>query len=183
MSQPTLWYCIYNDCLIPISYIPIGILFGIISTSILFVLQKVISHRRSLVPVNYLPFFLFATYAIVVAKLSFLSREPGSRQGIDLRIMGTWGDDAVAHAYVLENVLMFIPFGILLPLLHKRTQKVWTCLLMALLSSMLIELSQLATQRGFCQLDDVITNTIGAYIGWIVFALFRNIIIKYKRKK
>lgn len=41
-----------------------------------------------------------------------------------------------------------------------------------------IELSQLITQRGYCQLDDVVTNTAGMLIGWIIW----NRLNKFKRK-
>lgn len=34
---------------------------------------------------------------------AFFSREPGSRQQIDLNLFGTWGQTAIAHAYFIEN--------------------------------------------------------------------------------
>ena len=51
---------------------------------------------------------------------AFFSREPGSRKQIDLDLFGTWGQTAMAHAYFVENIIMFIPFGILAPMVFKR---------------------------------------------------------------
>ena len=42
-------------------------------------------------------------------------------------------------------------------------------------------LLQNITQRGYSQLDDVVTNTAGALAGWIVWALIAGIIYMIKR--
>ena len=34
-----------------------------------------------------------------------------------------------------------------------------------------IEYTQLVTGRGYCQIDDVVTNTVGAAIGFFVFLI------------
>lgn len=54
-------------------------------------------------------------YIVVVLMTVFFSRELGSREGIDMRILGTWGITMQDHAWVIENVLLFIPLGLLLP--------------------------------------------------------------------
>ena len=55
-------------------------------------------------------------------------------------------------------------------LLHKREEdeKKKNCILSAFLFSICLELMQLVTERGFCQIDDVWTNTLGAWIGWMI---------------
>ena len=60
---------------------------------------------------------------------------------------------------------MFIPFGILAPVLFKRMKKMYWCVLAGFLVSCTIEISQLLTQRGYMQIDDVLTNTAGAMAG------------------
>lgn len=100
---------------------------------------------------------------------SIFSREAGSRKGIDLTILSTWGKTAQEHAYFIENIMMFVPLGILLPMLFKKIRKLQYCALTGFLCSCMIEVSQLVTQRGFCQLDDVITNTVGAVAGWMIW--------------
>lgn len=46
---------------------------------------------------------------------SIFSRESGSRKQISLILFETWGHSVQAHAYFIENIFMFIPFGILAP--------------------------------------------------------------------
>ena len=38
-----------------------------------------------------------------------------------------------------------------------------------------IELSQLITQRGYCQLDDVVTNTVGMLVGWGIWKMLSSV--------
>lgn len=47
--------------------------------------------------------------------------------------------------------------------------------------SVMIEVVQYITQRGYSQLDDVVTNTAGTLAGWIVWALIAGIIYMIKR--
>lgn len=100
---------------------------------------------------------------------SLFSREPGSRKQIDLELFGTWGQTAMAHAYFVENIIMFIPFGILAPMVFKRMRNMRFCVLIGFLCSCGIEISQLITQRGYCQIDDVVTNTVGMLVGWRIW--------------
>ena len=72
---------------------------------------------------------------------------------------------------------MFVPLGILLPMLFKKIRKLQYCVLTGFLCSCMIEVSQLVIQRGFCQLDDVITNTVGAVVGWMIWRIIQLIIV------
>ena len=47
---------------------------------------------------------LFIIYIEILMQTAFFSREPGSRQQIDLNLFGTWGQTAIAHAYFIENL-------------------------------------------------------------------------------
>ena len=70
-------------------------------------------------------------------------------------------------AQVYLNIALFIPMGYLLPYIFKwfrekvRTRPVIACLLI----SFAIENVQLITRRGFYDLDDLVTNTLGGFIG------------------
>lgn len=109
------------------------------------------------------------SYILVIVQTVFLSREPGSREAVSLVPFETWGHTMYAHAYFIENIIMFIPFGVLLPILFKRMRKVQNCVGFGFLSSCIIEIAQFITRRGYLQLDDVITNTVGALIGWLIW--------------
>lgn len=115
--------------------------------------------------------FAFCLYVYVCLWQAFFSRESGSRTGVDLILLSTWKASAQAKAYVLENVLMFVPMGTMLPLVWKKGKNPAVCVLTGALSSTLIEMLQLITSRGHCQTDDLVMNTLGTLIGWCLAAV------------
>lgn len=62
----------------------------------------------------------------------------------------------------LLNILLFIPYGLLFPR-KDNWERVFAT---AMVLSLLIELSQFIFNLGWCEVDDVISNTLGAMIGW-----------------
>ena len=50
-------------------------------------------------------------------------------------------------------------------------KKMYWCVLAGFLMSCTIEMSQLLTQRGYMQIDDVLTNTAGAMAGWLIWKI------------
>lgn len=109
---------------------------------------------------------LFVIYLWMLVMIVFFCREPGSRIGTNLQFMGTWGTTMQDHAWVIENIFLFLPFGFLFPVLLPKKKTAWT-IPVGFLCSVAIEYCQLRTGRGFCQLDDVIMNTLGAVIGFL----------------
>ena len=101
------------------------------------------------------------------------------RQGVSLKFFETLGGPK-ANAYVVENVLLFIPFGILVPLKWKQLRNTFVCTFLGFCLSCVIEIMQLITERGHFQVDDILTNTLGALIGGIVFRAISFVIIKYR---
>lgn len=47
----------------------------------------------------------------------------------------------VAHAYFIENIIMFIPFGVLVPMVFKQLRKMRNCVLVGFLFSCGIEIN------------------------------------------
>ncbi|MGM9857990.1 MAG: VanZ family protein [Bacilli bacterium] len=70
------------------------------------------------------------------------------------------------------NIFIFIPFGICLSLLFKR-KKVWLVILISFLLSTIFEVEQLITALGYCDINDVITNVLGACLGAIIPIIFK----------
>lgn len=114
---------------------------------------------------------LFIAYIIVTFQTVFFSREAGSRKEISLVLFETWGHSFHMHAMFIENIIMFIPFGVLLPIVFKQVRSGWKCVLIGFLCSCGIEIAQHITQRGYLQLDDVVTNTVGMFIGWAIWKI------------
>jgi glycopeptide antibiotics resistance protein len=72
---------------------------------------------------------------------------------------------------VAGNVALFVPLGMLLPLLSRR----WSLprvLLLALVLSTLLEVCQYVLNRGrLADIDDVMLNVSGALLGWLAWRL------------
>ncbi|MFF5637188.1 VanZ family protein [Streptomyces sp. NPDC012825] len=67
------------------------------------------------------------------------------------------------------NVLLGVPFGILLPLLSRRTRGLVRVALLTIVTMLFVELVQgaLITGRAF-DIDDVLLNTTGALLGYLL---------------
>lgn len=67
---------------------------------------------------------------------------------------------------ILLNIGMFVPLGVLLPLMHRRLQKWYVMLPLGFLSTLIIEAAQYFGFRGLFDVDDLFNNTLGAAIGF-----------------
>ncbi len=91
-----------------------------------------------------------------------------------LRVVIHRSNDAVfTHCLInlLGNVLLFIPFGYLLPRLWKKQKNFFVFMLTALLSILVIELVQLFTLLGSFDVDDIILNISGMIVGYLIRAI------------
>lgn len=67
------------------------------------------------------------------------------------------------------NVIAFIPFGYLLPKMVKKKPKLFHTVLFSFEFSLLVELTQLISRTGSFDVDDLILNTFGGLIGYILY--------------
>lgn len=162
-----------HDMMEPAGYLPLGLIAGLLFLAVLYLFRKLglLQTKKSGIRRDLL-LFLVIVYVAILLKLAFFSREPGSRTTVDLTLFGTWGTTMQAHAFFVENIIMFIPFGILIPSAFPMMRNIFVCTLTALACSLSLEMFQLITGRGFCQLDDVVTNTLGTLIGCIVYKIW-----------
>lgn len=151
-----------------ITYIPFGILAGAVWLSAFWLFSKMGWKQKCGEKKKVCVWFFIIIYVTVLLELAFFSREPGSRKGIDMGLFETWGTTMRSHSYFIENIAMFIPFGILFPLGFRRLERGLLCAAAGFAFSTCLELAQLITSRGYCQLDDVLTNTAGAWLGWLI---------------
>lgn len=64
------------------------------------------------------------------------------------------------------NIALFIPLGVLLPLLWKKCRSWYITIPIGFGASLSIELMQLVTCRGICDVDDLFANTLGVITGF-----------------
>lgn len=70
---------------------------------------------------------------------------------------------------LLGNIILFIPIGFLLPFIYKINSKF--IILIGFLFSLFIELFQLLLPR-WTDIDDIILNTFGTLIGYLLYKLY-----------
>lgn len=84
------------------------------------------------------------------------------------------------------NVVLFVPLGFFLPVFWKHFKPVFRTVLFGFCTSLLIEVLQIFTFRA-SDVNDLMTNTLGALIGWILaritLRLFPNIAPGWKTKE
>jgi len=74
---------------------------------------------------------------------------------------------------LVGNVMAFVPFGFFLPVFVERCRKFLNTVFYSFELSLLVELIQLVTKVGSFDVDDIILNTIGGAIGYIVYKVVR----------
>lgn len=78
------------------------------------------------------------------------------------------------------NVIMFIPLGFFIPCMLTKYNTFGRCMLLCAIVVTAIELVQLFTLLGSCDIDDLILNITGAAIGYGIYLPIRKILIKIK---
>lgn len=68
---------------------------------------------------------------------------------------------------IVMNMLLFIPYGFLFSCAYVKYRKY--AIILAIALSVFIEIIQLIFQLGWSEIDDVVNNTIGAFIGYKVY--------------
>lgn len=71
------------------------------------------------------------------------------------------------------NLVLFVPLGLFLPALWQRQRKYWLFLLTVAGAICLVEVTQLLTLLGSLDIDDLILNTVGATLGYLLWLAFR----------
>ena len=77
----------------------------------------------------------------------------------------------MAVVNLFGNVIMFVPLGLLLPVAYPRTARWWKILLITAGAVIAVEITQVLTLLGTCDIDDLILNLLGAAIGYGCFQI------------
>lgn len=92
--------------------------------------------------------------------------------------LGVW---AVA-ANLLGNVVGFIPFGLILPVISRDARGFFFITFSGFTLSLCVETVQLVTKLGCFDVDDLVMNTLGAALGYLLFAVSHSIYRNWKRR-
>ncbi|WP_236576556.1 VanZ family protein [Streptomyces sp. HF10] len=121
-------------------------------------------------------FVLMVGFAVVLAKIT-LEPSPASvslvhsnlHPGRSIRAYLDQPQLRDAVKQIGGNILLGVPFGILVPVLAPGARGIWRVLLLTATVMLLVEMAQgaLVTGRAF-DVDDVILNTSGALLGYLL---------------
>ena len=142
-----------------------------------FLYLKVFGGTKRFTKKQWVVSILFTLYVVTVCALTFLNRGATFEGNMNLSLFSSYREAWYKFSlrgwqYIYFNILMFVPLGFLLPLLHKRFAKIGWTLLVAILFTAFIESVQFITGVGIFELDDLFNNVLGALIGFgVVMAL------------
>ena len=114
---------------------------------------------------------LLADYVIFLICSTIIFRTESAETG--WRLMPFWTYREIANGYdqfvmeIVLNILVFIPIGFLAGCLW-RGKAFQKALLLGVVVSLVIELGQLVFAKGVAEIDDVIHNTLGCAIGYLM---------------
>ncbi len=102
-----------------------------------------------------------------------------------LMIRSTENLHLVRHAFVnlAGNIVMFVPLGVFLPVVGKRTLTFGGTMLLSLCIIASVEVLQLLTLLGSMDIDDLIFNMAGAALGYGIYAVVRRFVGAYGKAK
>ena len=128
---------------------------------------------------------LMTFYISFVLTITLIARKVTANPQYQLTVF--WSYKAIQagqtdlKAEIFWNVVLFIPIGILLAMLLP-SKRSWLAIILGMLISSGIELTQLYLHRGLFEFDDIIHNTLGTIIGVILFLIVRKIVFLIKSK-
>ena len=143
--------------------------------------QKALSVRHF----SWMVLVTFTVYVVGNLYCTLLSRVPGSGLTVELKpfmsivrlftnsvaavgevtdVLAWLRQEPFPLAGIILNILLYVPFGYLLPIMFPVLRN-WQILLIGCLCSIATELVQFGFEMGYCETDDVLHNTLGTIMG------------------
>lgn len=72
---------------------------------------------------------------------------------------------------LLGNVIGFVPLGFMIPVVQRKKTFSFLCVIFVFLFSLTIEIIQLMLRIGVFDVDDLLLNTLGGFIGYLIYLL------------
>ena len=122
---------------------------------------------------------IFIIYIIIVMGATLVDRVSGY-ESVNLHLFSSYKDAYNSFSIgewrnLILNILMFVPIGILMPLLFNKFQQWYITYLVGFVATLFIEILQFISKRGIFELDDIINNTLGCIIGYGIVIFFISI--------
>lgn len=163
------------------SYLALGILCAVVIVALVFVgykfiYQKKMQGQKKLSWIKLLWLVVMICYLLVVCGATLL-RVGDFYHGMQMQPLfasyrEAWAEFAARDwRNLILNILMFVPFGFLLPMGIRKMRVFWRTYLCGFIVTLGIEVIQLASGKGIFEWDDILNNTVGTMIGYGIFAI------------
>jgi glycopeptide antibiotics resistance protein len=96
-----------------------------------------------------------------------------NREHVNLQPFLMFKQFKISSKQIIGNSVMLLPMGIFIPLLFPKLSGFFPVFFICLLVSVCIELMQLITSYRSTDIDDVILNTAGAIVGYILYSVLQ----------
>jgi glycopeptide antibiotics resistance protein len=139
---------------------------------------------------------LFVMYICLLFYLLFFSETYGRTMDSGYRynlkpfkeIKRFWNNrDSLGFSTVITNlignIVAFAPFGFFLPMFFKIGRNLFGCVFFSALFSLAVEAVQFFTKVGAFDVDDILLNAIGGFVGWLCYFIIWNPLTKKKIKR
>lgn len=149
-------------------------------------------NKRLIIKVGWLVFYI---YILLLAYFLFFSEHYGRdlvTQQYNLQLFKEikrfirYRDQIGIEGFVVNifgNVLAFVPYGFLLPMLKRSYRKFYVIAFLSVLISIVIETSQLLLMVGVFDVDDILMNSLGGILGYFAFQFAYSLYKKLENKK
>ncbi|MED4135709.1 VanZ family protein [Priestia megaterium] len=135
--------------------------------------------KKILINVMFLGSIIFITNLTMLPDPSLdIGIGSGGVNLIPFHSIGGWISHQSLHDFIVNNignVILFIPFGFMLPLRFKKVNRLSKSLLIGMFFSILIEIIQLTMPNRWTDVDDVILNTLGTGVGYSLFTILNRV--------
>ncbi|MBE5935504.1 MAG: VanZ family protein [Lachnospiraceae bacterium] len=132
---------------------------------------------------------MFIGYLLAVMNITLL-RTDGIRSRFAINLKPFRGIEDILEHYTysqyagiqidffIGNVLLFVPFGFLIPIVYKKINSYFKVSLLTITSILVIEIIQFFTGYGAFDIDDIMYNFVGSMCGYGFYIIIRSIHIE-----
>ena len=142
---------------------------------------------------------LILFYLVIIFYITLISRNTSVSRPINADLFSSyvaWVEGGAGHGIqILLNVFLFVPLGFFLAdFFNGRAKKLknnegsylrsWLHpLFISFAVSVVIEAIQYVCALGYCDIDDIVSNVLGAFLGVLVYHIFLRLIVVEKQRK
>jgi glycopeptide antibiotics resistance protein len=140
------------------------------------IIQKLKKLSSSEIMIKVLCIFTLIIYLYCVMNVTLIDRIPGMRRHVfrplwEVSTMVKSGNYTYWAGQIAGNLIMLLPLGFMLPILSEKLRNIKAAAISGFALSVFIEFTQYYTGRGLFESDDIMHNTIGACIGYVIYIM------------